>query len=763
MLTHILGFSRMGKGRELKKALESHWKGETSQDGLLREAARLRRENRDAIRDAGVDLVPAGDFSLYDHMLDAAVMLGAIPPRFAQAADPLSRYFLMARGGTRDGEGVAPLEMSKWFDTNYHYLAPELSPGQRFSPDCARLAAELAQAQEDGASAKIVLPGPFTFLILSKSTSAGFDRFTLLEPLCEAYAEILRRLSGTCGWIQLDEPVLAADLPGALRGGAFGKVYRTLVEAAGPSKIMLATYFGSIVHNLGRIADAPVAGLHIDLARAPEQLTPVLDALDETAVCSLGLVNGRNIWRVDADAALALLHAAMEKKSPDRLMLAPSCSLLHVPLSLDGETDIPERIRRWMAFGLEKCRELRMLADAAQGKNGRNGADALSANQAAWESRRNTPELRRESVRRKLASLGPDALSRSLPYPERRSLRESRFTLPLLPTTVIGSFPQTAQIRADRRDLKRGLMTREDYEERMRGHIREAVEKQEALGIDVLAHGEPERNDMVEYFGERLRGFCFTKNGWVQSYGSRCVKPPVIYGDVWRQSPMTVSWSVYAQSLTKKPMKGMLTGPVTILRWSFVRDDQPQEETCRQIALAIREETADLEQAGLCVIQIDEPALREGAPLRRSDWDEYFSWAVSCFRLAANGAGPGVQVHTHMCYSEFNEIVEYIAAMDADVISIEASRSRMELLDAFKRFRYPNEIGPGVYDIHSPRVPDVEEICDLLRRAMAVIPADKLWVNPDCGLKTRGWEESLASLANMVEAARRMRAELARG
>ncbi len=759
MLTHTLGFSRMGKERELKKALEAFWRGEIDGDSLESAAGNLRLRHWELQKNAGIDVLPAGDFSLYDHILDMTAMLGAVPERYAFSGDRLNleTYFLMARGGVVDGKGVAPMEMSKWFDSNYHYIVPEFTADQSFSLCGDKLFAEVAQAVEAGFTVKAVLPGPLTFLYSGKSVTPGFNRFDHLPAVVAAYARILEKLSRSCSWIQLDEPVLSLDMPSDLLGGQFRKTYETLAKAAGQAKIMVAAYFGSIAHNLAEIADAPIAGLHLDLARAPEQLGPVMDALPAQTILSLGVVNGRNIWRVDADKAHGLNKKAEDSRGRDAIMLAPSCSLLHVPVDMTGETDLPEHVRRWMAFGLEKCRELRMLADAASGKN---SEDALTANRAAWEERRVAPELHRAEVRQKTSEITQEMLSRSLPYPERRALHEKRFALPLLPTTTIGSFPQTQGIRKARRDFKRGDMDRKAYEQVMREEIRDAVARQEELGLDVLVHGEPERNDMVEYFGERLNGFCFTQNGWVQSYGSRCVKPPVIYGDVSREGPMTVSWSAYAQSLTKKPMKGMLTGPVTILCWSFVRDDQPRDETCRQIALAIRDEVRDLEQAGIGIIQVDEPALREGAPLRKADWDEYFRWAVACFRLASNGAAPDTQMHTHMCYSEFNEIVEHIAAMDADAISIEASRSRMELLEAFKRFRYPNEIGPGVYDIHSPRVPDVEEICELLRRAAEVIPAGKLWVNPDCGLKTRGWEETMAALANMVQAARIIRNEL---
>ncbi len=758
MLTHTLGFSRIGKQRELKKALEAYWKGEADAHTLENTAEELRFRHWAMQRDAGVDLLPVGDFSLYDHILDMTAMVGAVPERYGFSGDlvDLETYFLMARGGKRNGKGIAPMEMSKWFDTNYHYLVPEFFPDQHFSICSNKLFTEVDEAKKSGVPIKAVLPGPLTYLYVGKSMVPGFNRFDLLPALLKVYEVILERLGSSCDWIQLDEPILALDLPPGLDGEQFENTYETLVEATRPARVMLATYFGSIAHNVPKIAKTSIAGLHLDLVRAPEQLEPVMEALSPNTTLSLGVLDGRNIWRVDADKALTLIENAASTRDLERLMLAPSCSLLHVPVTMEGEIELPSEVKRWMAFGMEKCRELRMLANATTGKD---VSGWLAENRSAWESRRQAPALHRQEVRKRVTEITPEMLSRSLPYAERRKLHTEQFALPLLPTTTIGSFPQTPEIRAARRNYKRGVIGRHTYMQIMQKCIKDAVTRQEELGLDVLVHGEPERNDMVEYFGEQLEGFCFTHNGWVQSYGSRCVKPPIIYGDVSREQPMTVSWSSFAQSLTKKPMKGMLTGPVTILCWSFVRDDQPRSETCEQIALAIRDEVHDLEQAGLGIIQMDEPALREGAPLRVKDWNNYFRWAVECFRLAANGATPETQIHTHMCYSEFNEIVESIAAMDADVISIEASRSRMELLDAFNQFSYPNEIGPGVYDIHSPRIPDVKEIYDLLRRAAAVIPVERLWVNPDCGLKTRGWEETVAALKNMVRAAELVRAE----
>lgn len=771
MLTHTLGFPRMGKARELKTALETCWAaapGDQSACNALLEAARaLRLRHWTAQVHAGVDIVPVGDFSLYDHMLDMALRLGLAPERFGQGQASLARTFEMARGGGSDTDRAA-MEMTKWFDTNYHYLVPELSRGQAFFPDAGELLEQLAEAQAAGFRTKVVLPGPCTFLHLSKSVESGFDRFELLPALTEAYAQLIGQLAdphrGGAEWIQLDEPVLALDLPQALPR-RFRAALARLIQAAKPAKVMLATYFGTVAHNADVYSGLELGALHLDLVRAPEQLDGTFAHLAPQTALSLGVVDGRNIWRVDAARALALLDRAVAALGAERVMAAPSCSLLHCPVDLEAETALDPALRQWMAFALQKCDELRKLADCAGGLDRSRGlscADWLAENARIQAARRSSPLLNNPEVRARMDSISPNLLARALPYPQRAGLQRAALGLPPLPTTTIGSFPQTKEVRQARARLKKGELTQADYEAFLQQTIRETVAIQERLGLDVLVHGEPERNDMVEYFGERLAGFCFTQNGWVQSYGSRCVKPPVIYGDVSRPAPMTVAWSRFAQSLTKKPMKGMLTGPVTILGWSFVRDDQPRADTCRQIALALRDEVTDLHSAGIKVIQIDEPALREGLPLRRGAWDAHLRQAVDAFRLAVGGADPETQIHTHMCYCEFNEIVDWIAALDADVISIEASRSRMELLEAFRRYSYPNEIGPGVWDIHSPRVPATSEMLGLLRRAAEVIPVDRLWVNPDCGLKTRAWPETMASLANMVEAAGLARAELAK-
>jgi 5-methyltetrahydropteroyltriglutamate--homocysteine methyltransferase len=609
------------------------------------------------------------------------------------------------------------------------------------------------QARLAGLQAKPVLPGPMTFLALGKETVAGFDRWSHLDAVVAAYEQILKQLAQRCAWVQLDEPILATDLAPQVQA-RFRSVYERLAAVAGDARLLVASYFGALRDNLETALALPVAALHVDLVRAPEQLEELLARLPETMALSLGLVDGRNIWRADLERALAAGRKALAALGSERLLIAPSCSLLHVPLDVEGETGLDARIRPWLAFARQKCRELDILRTALSG--GDVAAD-LREGRAARADRLSSALVRRESVQQRLAAVTSDMLCRRSPFEQRKARQQARLRLPPLPTTTIGSFPQTREVRATRRRFKQGLVTKEEYRAAMQGYIREAIARQEELGLDVLVHGEPERNDMVEYFGEQLAGFCFTQNGWVQSYGSRCVKPPIIYGDVERLQPMTLDWIGYAQQQTERPVKGMLTGPVTMLCWSFVRDDQPRSETCRQIALAVRDEVQDLEQAGIGIIQIDEAALREGLPLREGDWEDYLRWAVDAFRLAAAGVADETQIHTHMCYSDFNRIAEWIAGMDADVISIEASRSGMRLLQVFESFCYPNDIGPGVYDIHSPRVPSVAEMVELLRKAAEVIPIERLWVNPDCGLKTRAWPETLAALRNLVAAAGELR------
>ncbi|MBL8257806.1 MAG: 5-methyltetrahydropteroyltriglutamate--homocysteine S-methyltransferase [Pseudoxanthomonas mexicana] len=754
-----LGFPRIGAKRELKAALESYWRGDTTADDLQATARDLRHRHWQLQRDAGADVVPCNDFALYDHVLDTAFLFDAIPEAYRTLADsdPLAGYFALARGVQRDGTDLRALEMTKWFDTNYHYLVPELHAGQDFRLRGDKPVAEFLEARAAGHAARPVLLGPVSFLLLAKTVD-GSDRLALLDRLLPVYADLLSKLHDAgADWVQIDEPCLVLDLDDAARD-AYVRAYAALAKGTRPS-LLLATYFGRLGDNLPLACALPVDGLHVDLVRGKEQLDEVLRQLPKGRVLSAGLVDGRNIWRTNLDNALILAKYAQGHVGDRALWLSPSCSLLHVPVDLSGEKALPVDLKSWLAFARQKIEELRLLADALQDPRAADAGLALARDRI--ESRRQSRRVHRPEVAARLASPEASDIDRDSPYPARRIAQATLFGLPAYPTTTIGSFPQTHEVREARARNKGGKLSDADYEAFLREETERCVRFQEEIGIDVLVHGEFERNDMVEYFGEQLDGFAFTKNGWVQSYGSRCVKPPVIYGDVSRPAPMTVRWSQYAQSLTDRPMKGMLTGPVTVLQWSFVRDDQTRAQTCRQIALALRDEVLDLEAAGIRVIQIDEPALREGLPLRRADWQAYLDWAVECFRISAAGVADDTQVHTHMCYSEFNDIIDAVAAMDADVISIETSRSRMELLDAFVKFRYPNEIGPGVYDIHSPRIPTDGEMIDLLEKARAVLAPEQIWVNPDCGLKTRGWPEVRTALERMVRAAHALRRETA--
>ncbi len=755
-LAHVLGYPRIGANRELKKAVEAYWKGDIDQAALEESGKALRAAHWQASRDAGLDLVTVGDFAFYDQVLNVSALLGAVPPRFGavEGEVDLDTTFRMARGRAPTGEPAAACEMTKYFDTNYHYLVPELHTDQRFRVASTRLFDEVAEAQAEGHPVKVALLGPISWLWLAKEKSAELDRLTLLDALLPVYGEILERLAAQgVEWVQLDEPALVQDLPRDWRQ-AFEAAYNKLQSAR--VKLLVATYFGALGDNLGLAAGLPVAGLHIDTVRAPEQLDAVLDRLPTYKVLSIGAIDGRNIWRADLAALRERLQVARARLG-ERLWISASCSLLHVPVDLEAETDLDTELKSWLAFARQKLDEIVTLSHLLDGRAAPEDTARLDAATQALEARRNSPRIHKPAVGERLSGVSATDADRPSPYGARAKAQLRHLDLPLFPTTTIGSFPQTQDIRAARRAFKNGELGRDAYEARMREEIVHAVERQDALDIDVPVHGEPERNDMVEYFGELLDGFAFTRFGWVQSYGSRCVKPPVIFGDVSRPGPMTVRWSEYAQSLTDKPMKGMLTGPVTILQWSFVRDDQPRDATCRQIALSLRDEVADLEAAGIKIIQIDEPALREGLPLRQGEWQRYLDWAVESFKLSAAVARDETQIHTHMCYSEFNDIIAAIAALDADVITIETSRSDMELLDAFQDFAYPNEIGPGVYDIHSPNIPEVEWMVQLMEKAAEKIPAERLWVNPDCGLKTRGWAEVEPALANMVDAAKALR------
>jgi 5-methyltetrahydropteroyltriglutamate--homocysteine methyltransferase len=761
MKTHTLGFPRIGAHRELKFALERHWRAESQPEVLPLVAQDLRARHWLAQRHAGLDFATAGDFSLYDVMLDHTVMFGAVPARFGfqPGALNLSQYFELARGNA--GQGA--MEMTKWFDANYHYLVPELTPDQHFSLHAEPLLEAVREVENRSFTPKPVVIGPLTFLWLSKirGLPAGADeaqaKLALLPRLLPVYRQLLAALEAKAvGWVQIDEPVLALDLPQAWVDALEG-AYQAIAQPH--LQVLLATYFESVERHLPRLAALPVHGLHLDLVRAPQQAAAALQHWPRNKVLSAGVIDGRNIWRADLRAVLAQLKP-LKAHWGHRLWLAPSCSLLHCPVDASVELRLDSQVRSWLAFSVQKLGELGVLKRALLDGEVAE-AQALDASDAAQRSRRESPQVHQAAVRDRVAALEAVHAQRSHGYAERSVQQRKRLALPAFPTTTIGSFPQTNEIRVARARFKRGELREPLYREQMEQAITQAVREQEELGLDVLVHGEAERNDMVEYFGEQLSGYAFTENGWVQSYGSRCVKPPIIYGDVARPVPMTVAWTHYAQSLTPRWMKGMLTGPVTMLQWSFVRDDLPREQVALQLALALRDEVVDLEAAGIAVIQIDEPAFREGLPLRRADWSHYLEWAARAFRISASGVRDETQIHTHMCYSEFNDILPSIAAMDADVITIETSRSQMELLRGFGEFAYPNEIGPGVYDIHSPRVPDANEMLALLRKAREVIPDDRLWVNPDCGLKTRGWEETRGALRHMVEAAKALRAEIA--
>jgi 5-methyltetrahydropteroyltriglutamate--homocysteine methyltransferase len=766
MLTQNLGYPRIGSQRELKKVCENYWAGKTGHKNVLTVGKNIRHENWQLQKEAGIDLIPCNDFSFYDQVLDHSLMFGAIPKRYnevmlKQGNEELDLYFAMARGYQKEGLDIVAMEMTKWFDTNYHYIVPEFYKDQQFKLFSTKIIDEFYEAKQLGIITKPVLIGPVSYLLLGKEKETGFKKIDLIKQLLPVYVDILGKLKNLgVQWVQFDEPFLALDLTGQEQQ-VFLDTYRH-IRAAFPSlKIMLATYFDRLGNNTALATSLPVNTLHIDLVRAPQQLDEVIEYLPANMNLSLGVVDGRNIWKNDFENSLAVIKKATLKLGEDRVWIAPSCSLVHSPCDLNNETNeevLTPEIKQWLAFARQKVNEVSLLKNLSFNNPGGSYQHQLAENKLANANRKSSVLIHNQAVKQRVAAITPQDAQRTNIFDIRRKEQQELLQLPLFATTTIGSFPQTPEVRSWRARLKNGLLTVSAYNELIAEETSKAVKWQEEIDLDVLVHGEFERNDMVEYFGEQLAGFTFTQNGWVQSYGSRCVKPPIIYGDVSRPEAMTVKWSAYAQSLTKKWMKGMLTGPVTILQWSFVRNDQPRSETCTQIALAIRDEVVDLETAGIKIIQIDEPAIREGLPLRKQDWATYLDWAVKAFRISASGVLDNTQIHTHMCYSEFNDIISSIADMDADVITIETSRSQMELLDVFADFKYPNEIGPGVYDIHSPRVPKREEMIHLLKKARAVIPDSQLWVNPDCGLKTRGWDETKKALIEMVEAASEMRA-----
>jgi 5-methyltetrahydropteroyltriglutamate--homocysteine methyltransferase len=763
-----LGVPRIGPRRELKMALEKFWSGKIDEAALREAAAKIRADNWKRQRDLGVTVIPSNDFSLYDQILDTSAMVGAVPKIYGWTGGPVTfeTYFAMARGSQKDvgsdhdgcahghnrGHGVPAQEMTKWFDTNYHYMVPEFAKDQTFALTSTKAIDEYREAKALGYQTRPVLVGPVTFLKLGK----GEDRLSLLPKLLPVYIDVLNRLTDEgADWVQIDEPCLVLDLD-ANEKAALKTAYSEFALKVPGVKIMLATYFGELGDNADLVAKLPVAGVHLDLVRGKGQIDSVVGKIPADRVLSLGVIDGRNIWRSDLSKILHRLEAIVAKRGADRIQLAPSCSMLHVPIDLDQETDLDPDLKTWLAFSVQKMGELAALSRALS--SGRDAVKVVfTASDDAAKKRAASPKIHNPAVTARAADASPALSERQSPFSERRKLQNKVLGLPSFPTTTIGSFPQTEEVRKARAAHAKGQLSDAEYDAFLRKETEKAVRWQEDIGIDVLVHGEFERNDMVQYFGEQLSGYAFTKHGWVQSYGSRYVRPPIIFGDVSRPKPMSVDWSFYAQSLTNLPMKGMLTGPVTMLQWSFVRDDLGRDQVCRQIAFALRDEVTDLEKAGIGVIQIDEPALREGLPLRKGDWKAYLDWAVECFKISQAGVKDETQIHTHMCYAEFNDIIDAIGAMDADVISIETSRSKMELLDAFVTYKYPNEIGPGVYDIHSPRVPEVPEMMELIGKARRNISPDQIWINPDCGLKTRGWPEVRSALTNMVEAARQAR------
>ncbi|WP_018626819.1 5-methyltetrahydropteroyltriglutamate--homocysteine S-methyltransferase [Niabella aurantiaca] len=768
MQTHNLGYPRIGSNRELKKACEQYWAGKTAAAALEQTARSIRNQNWQLQKKSGIDLIPVNDFSFYDQVLDTCIMTGAIPERFHPLVEKaqlsaLDLLFSMARGYQKNGYDLTAMEMTKWFDTNYHYIVPEFKRDQQFSFFNDTVLHQFLEAKKEGYLCKPVLIGPVSFLLLGKEKEPGFHRIDLLKNLLPVYFEILARLDQHGAYyIQMDEPCLALDLTEKERQ-ALRTTYTAIRQRFPNLRIILANYFECPGANLKTALELPVHILHLDLVRCPSQLDDILavpEFVNGRTGLSLGVVDGRNIWKNDFQRSLPLIQKAIQKTGPERIWIAPSCSLLHVPCDLEleaGEKSFLPEIKQWMAFARQKLAEVAALKQIAGDPGDALSKALLEENAKAIRARDTSLLIHQPQVKARAAVIAAADAKRTSPFSVRKEKQQHTLRLPLFPTTTIGSFPQTKEVRAWRAQWKKQLLSDEAYELLIREETSRAVQWQEAIGLDVLVHGEFERNDMVEYFGERLNGFAFTQNGWVQSYGSRCVKPPVIYGDVFRTEPMTVAWTTYAQSLTTRHVKGMLTGPVTILQWSFVRNDQPRSTTCNQIALAIRDEVTDLEKAGIKIIQIDEPAIREGLPLRKEAQPQYLDWAVNAFRIAASGVRDETQIHTHMCYSEFNDIIPSIAAMDADVITIETSRSQMELLDAFTSFAYPNDIGPGVYDIHSPRVPSKEEMVALMEKALDHIPAERLWVNPDCGLKTRNWEETTEALSAMIQAAKKLR------
>nr|BFF38727.1 5-methyltetrahydropteroyltriglutamate--homocysteine S-methyltransferase [Tenacibaculum mesophilum] len=759
MQTHILGYPRIGSNRELKKACEQYWSGKTSLQELLETGRNICQQNWKTQQEAGIDLIPCNDFSYYDQVLDMTLTVGAIPKRYNEVMlktsnSELDLYFAMARGYQKDDLDITAMEMTKWFDTNYHYIVPEFYKNQEFKLFSNKIVNEFVGAKQAGINPKPVIIGLVSYLLLGKEKEEGFDKLDLAPKLLPVYIEILQELQ-TQGaeWIQFDEPFLALDLSEKAKE-TYQFIYNEIRKKFPKLKFIVTTYFEGLKDNLSLANILPLDALHIDLVRCEEQLDDVLNTLPKNRILSLGVIDGRNIWKNDFEKSLQLIKKVTDKLGSEKTFIASSCSLLHSPCDLDLEISLDTDIKQWLSFAKQKLTEVSLLKELSENTSDENILNAFEENKKAIANRKSSALIHHNDVKLRVDSINETDSRRKNSFSIRKEAQEKVLNLPLFPTTTIGSFPQTKEVRSWRAQFKKGTLSSEEYKFLLKKETQKTIQWQEKIGLDVLVHGEYERNDMVEYFGEQLAGVTFTKKGWVQSYGSRCVKPPIIYGDVYRPHPMTVYWSQYAQSLTDKWVKGMLTGPVTILQWSFVRDDQPRSITCQQIALAIRDEVRDLENAGIRIIQIDEPAIREGLPLRKSGWNDYLKWAIEAFKISSCGVNDATQIHTHMCYSEFNDIIQSIANMDADVITIECSRSQMELLNAFADFKYPNEIGPGVYDIHSPRVPSKEEMVELLQKAQKVIPASRLWVNPDCGLKTRHWDETEKALIAMVSASK---------
>ncbi len=758
-----LGFPRIGSDRQLKKATEGYWKGSISWEQLQATASEIKNHNWQLQQSAGINFIASNDFSFYDHILDNIVLFGAIPERFKKVFGEnhqgLDLYFAMARGLQKSGIDITALEMTKWFDTNYHYLVAEFSTNQQFGLNSQKICQDFLEAKQIGIKTRPIIIGPVSFLLLGKSIDDS-NKLNLLPKLLPVYADLFLKLQEIgVSDLQIDEPFLATDLSKDAIN-AYLQAYAYLKKHCGSLKLHLTTYFESLLDNTQLAFDLQTHVVHIDLVKDKNQLDACLQAIQDNQVLSLGLVDGRNIWINNLEQSIEIVKKAIEVLGKNRVIIGSSCSLLHCPISLTNETDLDSEIKSWLAFAEEKLQEISIITSAANNNLNEKQQQILQNNKIAIANRKISLKIHNQKVKQRASEIDTTLLNRKSNFATRSKLQQSHLNLPLLPTTTIGSFPQTKEVRENRANFKANKINQDQYNNFIKQQIANAIAWQEQIELDVLVHGEFERNDMVEYFGEQLNGFCFTKNGWVQSYGTRCVKPPIIFGDVFRTSPMTLEWAKYAQSLTKKIVKGMLTGPITILQWSFVRNDQPRSQTAKQIALAIRDEVLDLEKAGIQIIQIDEAALREGLPIRQAHQQQYLQWAVDAFRISASGVEDKTQIHTHMCYSEFNDIIKAIADMDADVISIETSRSQMELLNAFVNFKYPNEIGPGVYDIHSPRVPSIKEMEDLLYKALNVLQPEQIWVNPDCGLKTRDWPETKQALELMVSATKNIRANL---